>query len=234
MAAGCYETSVAASESQGHVSFWVLFWNAKPVTFFLKITRYSLFKMFLILLSSLALSTLLKESLALSLPSPCDHSRRSYVGYTAASITASLGHVSSCNAAETPLGEIEQALKQLQAVPTYIQKEEWDKVRATLITPPLSDLWTRSKRTNALWDEYANFVASQDGDELEVLELKDELQTHLRFLDLAVYNNVFNPIKTFGETGSTKELIRSYYDDPTREYEASSSALKSLLKLSIP
>lgn len=124
-----------------------------------------------------------------------------------------------------------QARKQLQNVPILIKTEEWDKVRSILITPPLSDLWTRSKRTNALWDEFADFVANNAGDEFEVLELKDDLQSHLRYLDMAVYNNVFNPIKAFGETGATRELVQSYYDDPTRELKACAEALDALVKL---
>lgn len=184
---------------------------------------------FLAVTSFLAFTILTRTSRALSLPFSCHLSRRSFFGNTGAALTTALGP--SCQAAGDPIGVMEQAFAQLQAVPTYIQAEEWDKVRAALITPPLADVWTRSKRTNALWDEFSDFVARQSGDEFEVLELKDELQSHLRYLDMAVYNNVFNPIKTFGETGATRELIRSYYDDPTREFKASSSALDSLIKL---
>ena len=33
-----------------------------------------------------------------------------------------------------------------------------------------------------------------DGDEIAALELREDLISHLRYLDMAVYNNVFNPI----------------------------------------
>jgi hypothetical protein len=172
-------------------------------------------------------------------------SRRSFCGGIAAAMIV-LPAAAPCHGAITvpttttgtsPLAELEQARKQLQNVPSFIQTQEWDKVRSILITPPLSDLWTRTKRTNAFWDEYADYVArtnsaADDGaDEFAVLELKDDLQSHLRYLDMAVYNNVFNPIKTFGETGATRELVRSYYDDPTREFQACASALDALVKM---
>lgn len=46
-----------------------------------------------------------------------------------------------------------------------------------------------------------------------------------------VYNNVFNPIKTEGETGATRQLIKSYYEDPINEYKASVAALDQLVEL---
>jgi hypothetical protein len=39
------------------------------------------------------------------------------------------------------------------------------------------------------------------------LELHEDILSHLRYLDMAVYNNVFNPIATEGTTGATKELV---------------------------
>ena len=67
------------------------------------------------------------------------------------------------------------------------------------------------------------------GDELAILEQREEVQSHLRYLDMAVYNNVFNPITTVGETGATKALIESYYEDPKRELKASVAALDRIL-----
>jgi hypothetical protein len=128
--------------------------------------------------------------------------------------------------------EIKQARKQMNAVPDLIKAEKWDAVRAVLITPPLSDLWTKSARKAPLLAEFAESVgANPQGDELAVLEAKEDVEGHLRFLDMAVYNNVFNPIKSMGETGATKELIRSYYDDPINEYKASVVALDELIQL---
>ena len=44
-------------------------------------------------------------------------------------------------------------------------------------------------------------------------------------------DNVFNPIKTEGETGATQGLIKSYYEDPINEFKASAAALDELVKL---
>lgn len=130
--------------------------------------------------------------------------------------------------------QVAQARDQLVPVPSLIEKEQWDSVRAILITPPLSDCWTKSKRATPLLADYADAVGGADGDELAVLELKDEVESRLRFLDMAVYNNVFNPIKTEGKTGATKELVRSYYEDPINEYKGSKAALDELVKLGNP
>ena len=128
--------------------------------------------------------------------------------------------------------EIQKARKQMNAIPDLIQSEQWDSIRAILITPPLSDLWTKSSRKVPLLTEYATAVGeTPSGDELAVLEAKEDVSGHLRFLDMAVYNNNFNPIKSMGETGATKELIRSYYDDPINEYKSSVAALEELIQL---
>jgi hypothetical protein len=124
----------------------------------------------------------------------------------------------------------QKARKQLDPVTAIIEKEEWDKVRAILITPPISDFWTKSKRPTNLAKDIADAVGDAGGDEFNVLELRDELQSHLRYLDMAVYNNVFNPITVEGTAGATKELVRSYYEDPKNELKASLSALDGILK----
>lgn len=130
------------------------------------------------------------------------------------------------------MSDLQQAKRQLQAVPKLIQMEQWDSVRAILIAPPLSDLWTKSRRPTNLLLEYARVVGEYPaGDEFAVLQAKEEVEGHLRFLDMAVYNNVFNPIKAMGETGATKELIRSYYDDPINEYKAIVASLDELIEL---
>jgi hypothetical protein len=130
------------------------------------------------------------------------------------------------------LSEIQNARKQMNAVPDLIKKEQWDGVRAILISPPLSDLWTKSGRKSPLLQDYANAIgAIPSGDELAVLEAKEDVEGHLRFLDMAVYNNNFNPIKSVGEIGATKALISSYYDDPINEYKATIAALDTLIQL---
>jgi hypothetical protein len=128
--------------------------------------------------------------------------------------------------------DIQKARQQMNAVPDLIKNEQWDGVRAILITPPLSDLWTKSARKSSLLQDYANVIGTTPtGDELAVLEAKEDVEGHLRFLDMAVYNNNFNPIKSVGEIGATKALISSYYDDPINEYKATIAALDNLIQL---
>ena len=66
---------------------------------------------------------------------------------------------------------------------------------------------------------------------MAALELREDAISHLRYLDMAVYNNIFNPIATEGESGATKELIRSYYEDPMNEWKASKAAVDALIGL---
>jgi hypothetical protein len=127
------------------------------------------------------------------------------------------------------LDAVKQAKVQLAPVPDLIKNEQWDSVRAILIKPPLSNCWTKSSKKTSLLQQYAETVAT---DELEALEIKEELEGHLRFLDMAVYNNVFNPIRTTGTIGATKELIRSYYEDPINEYKATIKFFDELIGLS--
>jgi len=125
--------------------------------------------------------------------------------------------------------QIQQARKQMDGIPALIDAEKWDSVRAILIEPPLADCWAKTSRP--LVSKYAESLGDNGGDELAALEAREELVSHLRYLDMAVYNNVFNPITVEGKSGATKELIRSYYEDPINEYKASMSALNDLIKL---
>ena len=137
-------------------------------------------------------------------------------------------------AATTSLSEnlqlLQQARRQLDAVPDLIKLEKWDSIRAILITPPLADCWAKTARP--LLSNYADSIGTVAGDnELAALEGKEDVISHLRYLDMAVYNNVFNPIKTEGETGATRGLIKSYYEDPVNEWKASVAALDGLIQL---
>jgi hypothetical protein len=127
------------------------------------------------------------------------------------------------------LSRIKEARAQLDAVPDLIRSEKWDSVRAILITPPLSDCWAKGAKPTL--QKYAEAIGEADGDELAVLESRDDLASSLRFLDMAVYNNIFNPIKAEGSSGATKELVRSYYEDPLTEYKASLVTLDALIEL---
>ncbi len=145
-------------------------------------------------------------------------------------ISVEAAGASSPASIDTTLPLIREARAQLDPIPDLIKSEKWDSVRAILITPPISDAWSK---TSKLLQRYAESVGElPDGDELAALELKEEALDHLRFLDMAVYNNVFNPIKTEGQTGATKELIRSYYEDPINEYNAVVRVFDNLIELS--
>jgi len=74
-------------------------------------------------------------------------------------------------------------------------------------------------------------LAIDDDAEFSALGFKEEALDHLRFLDMSAYNNVFNPIKAEGEMGASKDLVKSYYEDPLREYKASVEAIDGLIKL---
>ena len=128
---------------------------------------------------------------------------------------------------------VEEAKTQLAPIPDLIKEEKWDSIRTILSTPPLSRCWSKSGQVKPLLLRYAEAIGNElpNGDELAALEGKEDAISHLRYLDMAVYNNVFNPIKTEGETGATKELIKSYYEDPKVEYAASLNALSELISL---
>jgi hypothetical protein len=128
------------------------------------------------------------------------------------------------------LGLVKQARQQLNPIPKLIENEKWDSVRAILIEPPLSDCWARTGRP--LLTKFAEALGDVGGDELAALEAREEIVSHLRYLDMAVYNNNFNPIKSEGENGASAALIRSYYEDPKNEYKSSLTAFDELLGLS--
>lgn len=180
---------------------------------------------------ALALSLINSQGLALSLQQS-DLSRRNFGQRIAVAASGAVLLPNQAQAASLSelQGIAQKARNQLDPVPTIIQNEEWDKVRAILITPPISDFWTASKRPVNIMTEIADAVSDAGGDELNILELREELQSHLRYLDMAVYNNVFNPITREGTTGATKELVRSYYEDPKNELKASISAFEGVLK----
>ncbi|GAX22973.1 hypothetical protein FisN_15Hh132 [Fistulifera solaris] len=160
-------------------------------------------------------------------------SRRRVLEQSSACLLGLLPQASSASSSlSDSLQAIQQARKQMEIIPHLIKEEKWDSVRAILITPPLADCWAKTSRP--LLKNYADQVGDSGGDELAAIELKEDLISHLRYLDMAVYNNVFNPINTMGENGATKALIKSYYEDPINEYKASIEALDSLIKLADP
>ena len=101
--------------------------------------------------------------------------------------------------------QVTLAIEQLGGVAGLIKAERWDSIRAVLLKPPLSDCWAKNS-------PFLKAYAEKLDDELAGLEAREDAVSHLRYLDMAAYNNVFNPIATEGTSGATKELVRSYYE----------------------
>ena len=171
----------------------------------------------------------------------CDNSRRTFLLHDLGTIVAGGAAATVVGwptqpavAADTAsyadlLKLVKQAQAQLAPIPKLIEEEKWDSVRAILIEPPLADCWARTNRP--LLQNFAEALGDKGGDELAALEAKEDLVSHLRYLDMAVYNNNFNPITVEGKTGATATLLRSYYEDPINEYKASAAAINELVKL---
>jgi hypothetical protein len=125
---------------------------------------------------------------------------------------------------------VAEAQAQLEEVPSLLKEQKWDGVRALLLVPPLSDLWEK-RSGRPLLKNLATAIGDVDGDEMAALEAREDAISHLRFLDMAVYNNVFNPIGSEGATGATKELVRSYYEDPKNELALVQKALRDVQEI---
>jgi hypothetical protein len=146
-----------------------------------------------------------------------------------------LGPAAAADSSSSPLFSttlqqiIEVRAQLLDNIPSRIEAEKWDAVRSILLQPPLADCWAKTNRP--LLTNYATSLGELGGDELAALEAKEQVISHLRYLDMAAYNNVFNPIKSMGENGATAGLIRSYYEDPINEFKASVAAFDELIQL---
>ena len=127
------------------------------------------------------------------------------------------------------LALVTEARRQLDPVPNLISDGKWDSVRAILIKPPLYDCW--GKNAKPLLKNYAAAIGDANGDELAALEAREEAQSHLAYLDMAVYNNVFSPAGGDAKVSASKDLVKQYYEMPTAELAASTSALDELVKL---
>ena len=160
--------------------------------------------------------------------------REMMVGTALAAMLSPRAALSDEGKVPTDLPGLLQILKESQAmldeVPELLKAEKWDAVRALLIKPPLSDLWEKRAGRPVL-KNLATAIGDADGDELAALEAREDVISHLRFLDMAVYNNVFNPIGSEGTTGATKELVRSYYEDPKNELALVQKALLEVQEL---
>jgi hypothetical protein len=188
----------------------------------------------------LLFSTLMSTSHPFSLSNPpvrktgvrLEASRRDFLSFALGSAVF-LPLIPSHAADKLPFSDtlklIQEARKQLNDIPDLIQAEKWDAVRAILITPPLADCWAKTNRPLLL--NYAETLDDKGGDEFAALEAREEANSHLRYLDMAAYNNVFNPIKSEGKAGASKVLIQSYYEDPMNEWRASIAAIDDLIKL---
>jgi|UniRef100_A0A8J9SYP9 hypothetical protein len=164
-------------------------------------------------------------------------SRRTFLFTPVVLLLASTGGTTGAAAVPLPpsvaerTALLEQARTQLVKVPALLREEKWDAVRAVLLQPPVADLWAKASGVKNILPAYAAAVGDAGGDELAVLEAKEDIVSHLRYLDMAVYNNVFNPIAVEGTVGATKALLRSYYEDPINEYNACLRALDELIAL---
>lgn len=182
----------------------------------------------LLLLSSFTMIAMALQPPSLPLPVP---TRRWILQQGILVSTGTMVAVPSARATSFPdlLSQLQEAQIQLEKIPALIEAEKWDSVRAILIEPPLADCWAKTNRP--IVAKFAEELGNRGGDELAALEAREELTSHLRYLDMAVYNNVFNPITVEGKSGATKELIRSYYEDPINEFKASKLALQELIGL---
>jgi hypothetical protein len=124
---------------------------------------------------------------------------------------------------------LKEARQQLDSIPALVDKEKWDSVRAVLVTPPLSDCWNKNARP--LLKRIASAVGDNSGDEMAALEAREEAISHLQYLDMSVYNNNFSPVKAEGKSGSTKDLVRAYYEQPLDELKESMRAIDTILEL---
>ncbi|CAH0375080.1 unnamed protein product [Pelagomonas calceolata] len=124
---------------------------------------------------------------------------------------------------------VADARRQLDPVPGLLEARKWDSVRAILITPPLSDCWGKNARP--LLRDFAAALGDSGGDELAALEAREDAMSHLRYLDMAVYNNVFSPAGGDAAVSASKDLVRQYVELPAQELAASTKALDILVDL---
>jgi len=122
------------------------------------------------------------------------------------------------------------ARKQLDPVPELLQTKKWDAVRAILITPPLSDCWGKKEQGGFLRN-FAAALGDSGGDELAALEAREDAMSHLRYLDMAAYNNVFSPAGGDAAVSASKQLVKDYNEVPAQELAASTKALDLLVDL---
>ena len=106
-------------------------------------------------------------------------------------------------------------------MPGLLEARKWDSVRAILITPPLSDCWGKNARP--LLRDFAAALGDSGGDELAALEAREDAMSHLRYLDMAVYNNVFSPAGGDAAVSASKDLVRQYVELPAQELAALAS-----------
>ena len=66
---------------------------------------------------------------------------------------------------------------------------------------------------------------------LRAFEAREDAMSHLRYLDMAVYNNVFSPAGGDAAVSASKDLVRQYVELPAQELAASTKALDILVDL---
>jgi hypothetical protein len=146
-------------------------------------------KLFLKSLALLATTTCISQAEGFSSQEP----RRAFLSkvqnVVAPALIATIAgtNPSIANAAATKdlVADLVSSKEKLAPIPDLLQKEEWDKVRTILKTPPVNQLWNLGESQNPLVK-----IADNLG-EIELLDLKDELAISLQMCDQLTYANAF-------------------------------------------
>jgi hypothetical protein len=125
---------------------------------------------------------------------------------TAAAVTFGLALPSSkaqaASVMEELLGELTLSKEKLEAIPSLLEQEEWDKVRTILKTPPVNKLWNLGDSQNIVLK-----LAKESGN-VELFELKDDLALNLQTCDQLTYANAF----VYTQPGNGKINIKEPQD----------------------
>ena len=120
---------------------------------------------------------------------PNEISRRNLLQQTAvASLVAWSSQAPNALAASSSdalLQEIRESQGKLKEIPTLLQEEQWEKVRAILKTPPVNKLWNLGDSQNTV------LKLAKETDNMEWIDVKDEVAYNLQMCDQLTYDNEF-------------------------------------------
>jgi hypothetical protein len=137
---------------------------------------------------------------------------------TVASMTVWTSHIKNAVAASPTDGlveELQTSQTKLKEIPTFLQNQEWDKVRTILKTPPVNKLWNLGDSQNIIMR-----LAKETGN-VEWFEVKDDLAYNLQMCDQLTYDNVF----VYYQPGNGKVKIK----EPTEVAEKAIEQIQSIL-----